>query len=79
MSDTVRVRIAYSPVKSRIGKVEELPVAEARALIREGRAQLVTDQDTPEVSEPAPTDSPQADPGDAAKAETGGRKSSRTA
>lgn len=63
MSETLRVRISYSPDKSRVGKIVELPVDEACALIREGRAVQVDDDGPaddlqPADPEPVPADEP---------------------
>jgi len=42
MPDTRKVVIAYSPDKERVGKVEELPVDEAKALVKDSRARYLT-------------------------------------
>jgi hypothetical protein len=43
-TDTVAVRIAWDPlIPGNAGKVERLPAAEARRLVRDGRAAYITD------------------------------------
>lgn len=51
---TVEVVIAYSPIKGDVGTIKSLPKAEAKELIRTGRARVATDEDRAELAPKEP-------------------------
>jgi hypothetical protein len=46
-ADTVKVLVAYSPDKSKVGTTIEVPREQARQMVREGRGALLDDKGNP--------------------------------